>query len=99
MMRDGVTTRDEATSTSGRGVGLAAVRDACEKLGGHVRVESESGRGTSVQFWFPESTMVDESAEDILEQPITNSLGPDPILKFLRSNVPPRIVMPSRSAK
>jgi two-component system chemotaxis sensor kinase CheA len=89
MMRDGVSTRDEATSMSGRGIGMAAVRDACEKLGGRVRVRSDKGRGTVMQFWFPMSTMVDDSADEILTQPIASTIGPAPVLRFLRSTAPP----------
>jgi two-component system chemotaxis sensor kinase CheA len=89
MMRDGLGTRDEATSMSGRGVGMAAVRDACERLGGRVSVRSDQGRGTVMQFWFPRSTMVDDSADAILTQPIASTIGPAPVLRFLRSTAPP----------
>jgi two-component system chemotaxis sensor kinase CheA len=89
MMRDGLSTREVATSTSARGVGMSAVREACESMGGRVRVRSEKGRGTVLQFWFPRSTMIDDSASVILTQPITNSLGPGPVLRFLRSVTPP----------
>lgn len=43
---DGVSTRDEVTEISGRGVGLGAVLHACEQLGGRVEVASELDRGT-----------------------------------------------------
>jgi len=39
-------TRDEATSISGRGVGLAAVQAEVTRLSGRVTVESELGHGT-----------------------------------------------------
>jgi two-component system chemotaxis sensor kinase CheA len=38
-------TRTEVTTTSGRGVGLAAVRTEVERLSGRIEVESEPGRG------------------------------------------------------
>lgn len=41
-----LSTRDEATSISGRGVGLAAVQAEVTRLGGRVVVDSEPGRGT-----------------------------------------------------
>ncbi|MFK7742195.1 MAG: ATP-binding protein [Planctomycetota bacterium] len=49
----GLSTRDDANEISGRGVGLGAVREACEALGGRVETCSESGVGTVFQFRFP----------------------------------------------
>jgi two-component system chemotaxis sensor kinase CheA len=40
-----LSTRAEVSSTSGRGVGLAAVQAELERLGGAVRVSSEAGEG------------------------------------------------------
>jgi two-component system chemotaxis sensor kinase CheA len=53
LFTDGVTTKDEASQFSGRGVGLAAVRTACEELGGTIDVESAIGLGTKLRFSFP----------------------------------------------
>lgn len=53
---DGLSTIDEVTSLSGRGVGLAAVRQATESLGGTITVESAAGRGTLLEFRFPVAT-------------------------------------------
>jgi two-component system, chemotaxis family, sensor kinase CheA len=39
-------TRLEVTSTSGRGMGLAAVRSAVEGMGGQIEVESTRGQGS-----------------------------------------------------
>ncbi len=44
--RSGLTTRGEVTALSGRGLGLAIVRERTEKRGGSVTVESVPGRGT-----------------------------------------------------
>jgi len=52
ILSDGITTRSEVTETSGRGVGLAALRDTCKRLGGKIEVDSESGRGTRFRFKF-----------------------------------------------
>lgn len=41
-----LSTRPVVTSLSGRGLGLAIVREHAERLGGSVTVESEHGRGT-----------------------------------------------------
>lgn len=48
LFADGMSTRDEATETSGRGVGMSALRHAVEALGGHLELESHRGRGTEL---------------------------------------------------
>jgi two-component system, chemotaxis family, sensor kinase CheA len=53
LFSDGLTTLDEATEYSGRGVGMAAVRATCQQLGGEVTVLDREGGGTTVQFRFP----------------------------------------------
>jgi len=53
MFSAGFSTREQATDTSGRGVGLNAVRVACEALGGRIETDSEAGRGTTFRFRFP----------------------------------------------
>ena len=46
-------TRDEVTETSGRGVGMDAIKHAAEELGGRVWVESTQGKGTSLVVEVP----------------------------------------------
>jgi signal transduction histidine kinase len=53
MFMDGVSSRGEVGELSGRGVGLAAVKQACEAEGGKIEVHSEAGRGTTFTFSFP----------------------------------------------
>jgi two-component system chemotaxis sensor kinase CheA len=53
MFVDGVSTKDQVTSISGRGVGMGALRDACRALGGGLDVESSPGRGTRVTARIP----------------------------------------------
>jgi light-regulated signal transduction histidine kinase (bacteriophytochrome) len=48
LFADRVSTRGEVTSTSGRGVGLAALRDTCVRLGGGVSIETTPGLGTKL---------------------------------------------------
>jgi two-component system chemotaxis sensor kinase CheA len=50
LFEPGFSTRDRVTETSGRGVGLDAVRAAVRRLGGQVRIESGRGRGTTLYF-------------------------------------------------
>lgn len=49
----GLSTSDEVTETSGRGVGMDVVRENVTALGGIVHVDSETGRGTTVTFTLP----------------------------------------------
>jgi len=53
LFADGVSTRVDATDVSGRGLGMAALREAARALGGEVDVESEVGRGTTVRVVVP----------------------------------------------
>jgi len=53
LFADGVSTKEEATELSGRGVGMAAVRDACESMKARIEVESTAGAGTTWRFTFP----------------------------------------------
>ncbi len=53
LFADGFSTRDEVSETSGRGVGLAALRATVESLGGEVEIDSRPGQGTTVCCRFP----------------------------------------------
>ncbi len=48
-----VSTSPIITELSGRGLGLAIVREKTEKLGGHVSVQSRRGAGTSIGISLP----------------------------------------------
>ena len=54
----GITTAEEATQVSGRGVGLDAVRDKIEAVGGSLLLESEVGRGTTVALRLPPTVAI-----------------------------------------
>lgn len=49
----GVTTKESANAISGRGVGLAAVRDQVERLGGQIELKSEAGKGSEFIITLP----------------------------------------------
>jgi two-component system, chemotaxis family, sensor kinase CheA len=49
----GISTREEVTETSGRGVGMDIVRSNLAALGGVVDVESTPGRGTAIAMTLP----------------------------------------------
>jgi signal transduction histidine kinase len=53
VFMDGVSSRSEVSETSGRGIGLAAVKQACEAEGGRVELHSDPGHGTTFTFSFP----------------------------------------------
>jgi HPt (histidine-containing phosphotransfer) domain-containing protein/HAMP domain-containing protein len=53
LFTDGVSTRTEVTEVSGRGVGLAALREVVVSMGGELRVESTRGRGTRFEARIP----------------------------------------------
>jgi two-component system, chemotaxis family, sensor kinase CheA len=53
LFADGVSASNEITEFSGRGVGLSAVRDACQRQRGKVEVETERGAGTKFRFSWP----------------------------------------------
>lgn len=53
IFRDHLGTSTETTDLSGRGMGLAAVRNEIRKLGGEVMVDSSPGEGTRFVFTLP----------------------------------------------
>lgn len=57
LFADGFSTRDQATETSGRGVGMAALRTAVTALGGTIKLDS-SPSGTTLRFRFPDADAV-----------------------------------------
>jgi two-component system chemotaxis sensor kinase CheA len=56
LFEDGFSTRKDVTETSGRGVGLAAVKAEVTKLGGSIEVRSKLGKGTAFEITIPLST-------------------------------------------
>jgi two-component system, chemotaxis family, sensor kinase CheA len=53
LMRGGISTAASVTGVSGRGIGLDAVRDVAEQLGGEVNVDTVPGRGTRLELVVP----------------------------------------------
>jgi HPt (histidine-containing phosphotransfer) domain-containing protein len=53
LFAQGVSTRDAVSETSGRGVGLAAVAEALQEVGGTVEIDSTLGSGTTFRFLLP----------------------------------------------
>jgi two-component system chemotaxis sensor kinase CheA len=53
MLGQGLSTASEITQTSGRGLGMSALRATCAELGGRVELASEPGSGTTVRCCVP----------------------------------------------
>lgn len=53
LFADGLSTRDEVSETSGRGVGMGALRATVRRLGGTIDVRSVRGHGTRFILSFP----------------------------------------------
>jgi two-component system chemotaxis sensor kinase CheA len=62
LFADGVSTREEVSELSGRGVGLSALREACAALGAKVSIQSERGRGTRLEVQAPRPTALRQTA-------------------------------------
>ncbi|MEE8576133.1 MAG: ATP-binding protein, partial [candidate division Zixibacteria bacterium] len=73
-----ISTSDTVTQYSGRGMGLSAVREELEKLGGQVDVRSIDGKGTRWRFAIPliDSTDVPKaSTEQIMDSMIQGAVN------------------------
>lgn len=66
---DCVTTAAEVTEVSGRGVGLPAVAAAVSRVGGHIRLSSEPGRGTAVSVHIPAPDRPRHAVFDLPDDP------------------------------
>jgi len=70
-------TKDNATEISGRGIGMDAVKNAVDKLGGNVRVYSTKREGTRIKISLPPTVaiiraLVVEVANENYAIPISN---------------------------
>lgn len=53
LLLPGFTTNEKVTEYSGRGVGLDVVQNIIENAGGHIRIQSEEGKGTTFTMVLP----------------------------------------------
>jgi len=58
LFEPGVTSAEEVTDVSGRGVGLDVVKNSAKRLGGTVEVATEKGKGTRFTLTLPLTTAV-----------------------------------------
>ena len=61
LFAEGVSSNVEATLTSGRGLGLGAVREVVRRLGGRIEVQSQTGRGTTFLFIMPQTMLFEDT--------------------------------------
>jgi len=61
---DGFSTRGSVSETSGRGVGLSAVKEEVEHMGGRIRIESALGKGTSFMLLIPIGSSVPQTPKE-----------------------------------
>ena len=66
LMADGVSTLDEVSEISGRGVGMSSIGEAIRRAKGTISVDSEEGKGTSFMISIPVPVTVDY--RDLLTQ-------------------------------
>jgi len=53
IFADNLSTKNRANTTSGRGVGMSAVKEQLEKIGGDLKIENKIGYGTKFKFTIP----------------------------------------------
>ena len=75
LFADGVSTAGEVSEISGRGVGLAAVKAACDALGAHIQVVTTAGRGTRFAIHLPALLERAHPANDVVPAPPASSTG------------------------
>jgi signal transduction histidine kinase/HAMP domain-containing protein len=74
LFSDGLTTRDDVSDVSGRGVGLAALRQVVDGFGGTIAIQTELGRGTTFEIALDERRVISTSGTRDSSKP--NSLMP-----------------------
>ena len=73
LFADGLSTTTAVSETSGRGIGMGALRQECEELKGTIEVHSQLGQGTEFRFVFPVSSM----APDVFKLLSTHGIDAD----------------------
>jgi len=60
---DGFSTSDRVSDTSGRGVGMSAVKAEVEKLDGRIFIDTVEGKGTTFKLLIPGIVLLNEQGE------------------------------------
>ena len=53
FFNDNISTKEQVSDISGRGVGMAAVKGELERLNGKVKITSQKNIGTTFEFMIP----------------------------------------------
>jgi len=53
LFYDGISSRDNASVTSGRGMGMSAIKHNVQKIGGKILVQNTKGKGVTFKFMLP----------------------------------------------
>jgi two-component system chemotaxis sensor kinase CheA len=64
LFSDGFSLKYQVSEVSGRGVGLAAVKNVVTAMGGRIELESKLGAGATWRFLFSLSTLLDAGSAD-----------------------------------
>jgi HPt (histidine-containing phosphotransfer) domain-containing protein/HAMP domain-containing protein len=78
LLLGGVSTRADVTTTSGRGVGMAALHRRVQELGGTITVSTHAGAGTCWRLCFPGSSLEPHEglrAQNASSEPDHRSVG------------------------
>lgn len=75
LFLDGVSSAEAVSETSGRGVGLSAIRSLCRDLAGAIELKDAAGGGTHLQMVFPASAVLLESAQLTATRGLDHSAG------------------------
>jgi two-component system chemotaxis sensor kinase CheA len=70
LFQDGITTTAMVNEYSGRGIGMGAVRSACLARGGTVKISSQPGQGTRLEFRFARSEMAPDASVAMSMPPV-----------------------------
>jgi signal transduction histidine kinase/HAMP domain-containing protein len=62
LLEPGLTTRRDATETSGRGIGTSALAETVRSLHGQIEVESKRGEGTTFRVRLPRARILEHAA-------------------------------------
>ncbi|MCX5745200.1 MAG: Hpt domain-containing protein, partial [Proteobacteria bacterium] len=71
LCHDGLSTREQVTEVSGRGVGFGAFRQACERSGARLQIASTPGRGTTLTMTWSDELLAAAPPARSLRHPST----------------------------